>query len=81
MATITYPTGRDYGAPQILEITFEAFSTTGDFMEDLELTAVTFKDAARSISGTVNVFRMDADQYRIGAAVLAEYDAGRYQPL
>jgi hypothetical protein len=29
----------------------------------------------------VQVFRQDANQHRIGRAVLAEYDAGRYSPL
>jgi hypothetical protein len=80
MKTITYPTGRDYGAPQILEITFEPVSTS-DFDAGIEFFPATFADKARSISGTVNVFGMYCNDKAIGAEVLAEYDAGRYQPL
>jgi hypothetical protein len=83
METVNYPTGRDYGSPQILEIIYTPFSanTDDDFLIGLELTEVTFKDAVRHISGCVQVFRQDANQHRIGRAVLAEYDAGRYSPL
>lgn len=82
MNTVNYSTGRDYGAPQVLEITYAPFSANpDDFLSGLELTKATFKDAVRAIAGTVQIFRQDADQHRIGRAVLAEYDAGRYQPL
>jgi hypothetical protein len=78
MNTVNYPTGRDYGAPQVLEITY---ASSGANTDGFELTDATFKDAVRAIAGTVKIFRQDADQNRIGRAVLAEYDAGRYQPL
>jgi len=82
MNTVNYSTGRDYGAPQVLEITYTPFSANpDDVLGALELTEATFKDAVRAIAGTVQIFREDADQHRIGRAVLAEYDAGRYQPL
>jgi|688.fasta_scaffold96788_4 hypothetical protein len=72
--TITYETGRDYGAPQILEITFPAVTT-----DDFQLVAVKFDDAARRISGVVEIFDIDVTPAKIGRAVLAEYDAGRYR--
>jgi hypothetical protein len=74
MQTIAYETGRDYGAPQILEITFPIVAT-----EDFQLVAVKFVDAARRISGIVEVFDIDVTPAKIGRAVLAEYDAGRYR--
>jgi hypothetical protein len=74
MQTISYETGRDYGAPQVLEITFPAVAT-----DDFQLVAVKFVDAARRISGIVEVFDIDVTLAKIGRAVLAEYDAGRYQ--
>ena len=68
-----YKTGRDYGALQVLAITFEP---TDDMMADVP---ATFVDAARGIAGRVVVFGMDSTPNRIGAAVLREYDAGRYE--
>ncbi len=77
MQTIRYETGRDYGAPQILEITFTPIDWS-DFDARTEFFPATFVDAARGISGTVSVFGNDATETLIGRAVLAEYDAGRY---
>lgn len=80
MKTIAYQTGRDYGAPQVLEITFPAVTMDSFDAAFVNVTAH-FVDAVRGISGTVNVFGNDANENSIGRAVLAEYDAGRYQAI
>ncbi len=72
MNTFTYETGRDYGAPQILEITAPA-----EF-EQYELVSVDFDDPVRGISGTVQILGFDVTPFRIGQAVLAAYDVGQY---
>ena len=72
MQTIKYTTGRNYGAAQVLAITFTPIE---DVMAKVE---ATFIDAARNISGTVTVYSIEAHDGYIGAAVLREYDAGRY---
>ena len=72
MQTISYSTGRVYGAAQTLVITFVP---TDDLLADVQ---ATFVDAARGISGSVAVMGFDATPSAIGAAVLREYDAGRY---
>ena len=77
MQTIKYETGRDYGAPQVLEITFPVVVMDSFDAAFVDVTAH-FVDTARGISGTVNVFGNDANENSIGRAVLAEYDAGRY---
>ena len=53
MKTVTYETGRDYGAPQILEITAPA-----EF-EEYKLVSVDFYDDVRGISGTVQILGFD----------------------
>jgi hypothetical protein len=68
-----FNTGRDYGAPQVLEIECEPV------IDDFELVNATFIDAARGISGQVQIFGIDVNAQKIGRAVLAEYDEGRYQ--
>ena len=73
---IKYETGRDYGIKQVLEIEFNPIEDTFDAV--FQDVIATFKDAARGISGIVSVNGMYANQYRIGNAVLEEYDAGRY---
>jgi hypothetical protein len=78
MKTVFFETGRDYGAPQVLEITFPAV-TVDVFDAAFVDVHVQFVDAARGISGAVKVFGNDANENSIGRAVLAEYDAGRYQ--
>lgn len=79
MATIDYPTGRDYDRPQVLRITAPAMP------EDLlESVPVSFADPVRGISGTVQVMALVCmyagrlNPSELGAAVLREYDAGRY---
>ena len=80
MQTISFETGRDYGAPQVLEITFPA--VTVDLFDAAFVDVhVQFVDAVRGLSGTVKVFGSDANANSIGRAVLAEYDAGRYQAI
>ena len=73
MNKINYETGRDYGAAQVLEITFN--SAADDFAD----VSAHFVDAVRGISGTVTIFGYQANPQNVGAAVLREYDAGRYQ--
>jgi len=77
MKTIQYKTGRDYGEPQVLEIWHEDTVSP----DDLEWVSVNFVDLVRHIGGQVWVFGFDMADDRIGRAVLAEYDAGRYQPI
>lgn len=73
MNTYTYETGRDYGAPQILEIT-----APSEF-DQYALVSVDFDDAVRGIYGTVQILGFDVTPFRIGSAVLAAYDVGQYQ--
>jgi hypothetical protein len=77
---VFFNTGRDYGAPQVLEITYIAPTHIDDFdVSALDLMTAHFTDAARGISGQVSIFVKDATAVKIGSAVLAEYDAGNYQ--
>ena len=71
MKTIRYSTGRNYGAPQVLEIAAPA-----SVEDDFSFVPVQFTDAARGICGSVMVLGFYLSD--IGPAVLAEYDAGRY---
>jgi hypothetical protein len=74
MQRIEYATGRTYDAPQVLQITIEQQTT--DSFGLINITA-TFTDASRHISGRVQTFTTSTAE--IGPAILAEYDAGRYQ--
>jgi len=69
-----FNTGRDYGAPQVLEIT-----APDNLTNDLQLIEAHFNDAARGISGIVEILDIQATPARIGREVLAEYDAGNYK--
>jgi hypothetical protein len=80
MQTIRYETGRDYGAPQVLEITYPEIVCNAVDAAFIDVEAH-FIDAARRISGRVKVFGNDANENSIGRAVLAEYDAGRYTAI
>lgn len=69
-----YTTGRTYNGTQTLDI--NAPSAGGDDWEHVE---VQFRDASRNIDGIVKVFNIELNTPReLGAAVLREYDAGRY---
>ena len=81
MQTATYETGRDYGAPQVLEITYPAVDVLADMESGMKFHSVQFSDSVRAISGEVQISGYDCNFFRIGSAVLAEYDAGRYNPL
>jgi hypothetical protein len=81
MQTATYETGRDYGAPQVLEITYPAIDVLADMESGMKFHSVQFSDSVRAISGEVQISGYDCNFFRIGRAVLAEYDAGRYNPL
>ena len=72
MQTINYTTGRNYGSPQVLAITF---TLVDDSMADVQ---VTFRDASRNIAGIVTVCAIESHHGYVGAAVMREYDAGRY---
>lgn len=74
-APIQYTTGRTYDGPQILEIEIENRQTDEYGLE--EITA-TFRDQSRHIAGRVTAIVFNDG---IGAAVLTEYDAGRYQAI
>ena len=73
--TIHYATGRTYDAPQVLEIEIENRKEDEFGLE--EITA-TFRDQSRHIAGRVTAIVFNDG---IGAAVLTEYDAGRYQAI
>lgn len=78
MKNTTYNTGRDYGAPQVLDITYpaERYDMVGfDYVE------VDFRDAARNIAGRVRLFQCELRPQDVGPAVKREYDHGRYQLL
>ncbi len=75
MTTITYATGRTYDAPQVLEITIES---RAEDQWGLEEVRATFRDHSRHIAGRVTAL-VFADG--IGPAILAEYDAGRYEAI
>lgn len=72
---IQYATGRTYDTEQVLMINIESEST--DDFGLLEIVA-TFTDDSRHIKGRVNTIVFNDG---IGAAVLAAYDAGQYQPI
>tara|TARA_R110000868_G_scaffold148578_1_gene370567 strand:+ start:168 stop:398 length:231 start_codon:yes stop_codon:yes gene_type:complete len=72
-----YATGRDYDAPQVL--TINAPQLPDDPIADVR---VTFRDSARNISGAVSVMACECCTVSaMGAAVLREYDAGRYDQI
>lgn len=71
-----YATGRNYGAEQVLVITYNPIPHDADM---LNLYQVQFTDDSRGISGTVDIFGMDLDDMHIGKAVLEQYDAGAYR--
>lgn len=74
MTQLTYTTGRHYGTAQVLALT--VVSCDADELGDA---VVSFVDAARGVSGVVRIFAMETQSPRdVGAAVLREYDAGRY---
>jgi len=72
---IHYSTGRTYDAPQVLEIEIE---TRKEDEFGLEEITATFKDQSRHIAGRVTAIVFPDG---VGAAVLTEYDAGRYQAI
>jgi hypothetical protein len=72
---LNYSTGRTYDAPQVLEIEIENRNTDEHGLE--EITA-TFRDQSRHIAGRVTAIVFNDG---IGAAVLTEYDAGRYTAI
>ena len=76
---VFFNTGRDYGAPQVLEITYIAPKNQSNDPFEIELMTAHFIDSVRGISGQVNIFTNESTYTKIGRAVLAEYDAGRYQ--
>lgn len=76
MTQTKFATNRNYGAPQILTIEFTPIDDDTDAQMDFH--SVSFIDAVRNISGKVKIFGMDCNIVFIGAAVLREYDAGRY---
>lgn len=71
-----YETGRNYGAPQVLDITVPTIPADVDLCDTFR---VTFVDQARHINGTVHIMAFECGPYSAGPAVLREYDAGRYQ--
>lgn len=70
-----YETGRNYGTPQVIDITVPTIPADADLCDTFR---VTFADQARNISGTVHLMTFECSPLSIGPAVLREYDAGRY---
>jgi hypothetical protein len=81
MKTIKYLTGRNYGTDQMLVITAPAAPDTEEGYSDW--VSVSFVDESRGIQGSVQLLGCElwSNNYRIGQAVLREYDAGRYTEL
>ena len=75
MRVIEHATGRTYDCPQVLRITIE--ERTEDEFGIEEVTA-TFIDASRHIKGRVKTLVFGK---KLGAAILAAYDAGDYQAI
>lgn len=74
-AAIEYSTGRTYDSPQVLRITIEDRAMDEFGIE--EVTA-TFTDASRHIKGRVQTLVFNDG---LGAAILAAYDAGKYEAI
>lgn len=72
---LEHATGRAYNGPQVLKIEVESESTDDFGLCDI---VATFRDDSRGISGRVKTVVFSDG---IGAAVLAAYDAGRYQTI
>jgi hypothetical protein len=75
MKILKYYTGRNYGKEQYLNI---SFAETDDYYGDV---TATFDDPIRGIKGTVTLWGYETFNNGTGAAVLREYDAGRYNLL
>lgn len=74
MQTIKYQTGRIYNGAQILVINVPP--APADELSDV---TVQFADESRGITGAVTVMGLELDSsFSLRAAVLREYDAGRY---
>ena len=73
MRNVKFSTGRTYNGPQVLGIAYDEPKDYG-----IEDTKVLFDDPSRGITGVVTLMEMQCDA-GIGRAVLAEYDAGRYE--
>ena len=69
-----FTTGRNYGIPQVLDITVEAQGAPDEF--GLVNITASFTDASRNISGRVSTLILSPDD--MGPAVLSAYDAGKY---
>ena len=69
-----YPTGRDYGRPQVLDILI-----TDCAFDEFNLLSCKafFTDRARSFRGAVTLTMVYPHSEDIGRAVLREYDEGR----
>lgn len=75
---VLYPTGRDYGKPQVLVIDMPENVSPDPIDEVPELVRVFFDDPVRGIAASVQVCDYAVNSYDIGRAVLREYDAGHY---
>lgn len=72
-----YSTGREYNGAQVLAIDVPALSD--DLLADVR---VEFRDASRGIAGAVALMTLECTTTAsMGAAVLREYDAGRYTDI
>ena len=80
MNTVSYETGRNYGAPQVLVITAPDQSEL-DKLDCLDEVKVTFKDQARNLAGVVTLHAFRAWGSSLGPDVLLEYDSGRYEQV
>lgn len=78
MSKFSYPTGRTYNGPQVLDCTVLSV-TSDDFFSTLR---VQFTDASRGITGTTDLFVLSDDYKRpasqLGPLVLDCYDRGAY---
>lgn len=70
---LQHKTGRVYDGAQVLQI--DVPPTPGDLFADVR---IAFSDPSRHISGVVTLMACQIE-FGVGAAVLREYDAGRYE--
>lgn len=75
MVPFKFSTGRDYGIPQVIEVTAVEHNPDDEQYDAL----YSFTDASRGISGTVLLLGFEQSSKRdIQEGIMREYDAGRY---
>lgn len=76
MKDFEFKTGRNYGAEQVIKVTAIDVVSSDDFLVEF---SATFQDSVRGISGRINCISFGNQPHQLADAVMAEYDAGRYE--